>query len=112
MLHADVARGAVGVRASGSRSGRGSLCLESRFPQCCELERRVDMIGGELGELGDDLVCRQSTGKVFEHVVNSDPGVDEAWLPTPDARVGVDERVEIHFESVPGLLADVSGPSN
>lgn len=66
----------------------------------------MDMIGGELGELGDDLVCRRSGGEIFEHVVDGDPCTDEGWLPTSDAGTGVDECSEIHIEMVPVSFVD------
>ena len=65
-----------------------------------EHDRSLHVIGGEFGEVHDDLRCGHSVDEVFEDIDNSDSGADEAGLAGSHARPLIGQRSEVHGHTV------------
>jgi len=79
------------TRAAASRR-RG----EAVFTVGSEFECRSDVVAGEFGEVGDDLIRRHPRRQVLEDVVDRDARAHKGRFPAPNARPGFDQRHQLH----------------
>jgi len=92
---------ALAIRVRGGARGSRRTAASHRVSEAAfalggELERGSDVGLGELGEVGDDLLARHPAGEVLQHVVDRDPGADEARLAAAHPVAYIDQRRSLH----------------
>jgi hypothetical protein len=53
------------------------------FTGGCECKTRLDILPGELGEIGENLLHAHAGGEVGEHIRHGDAHSPDAWFATP-----------------------------
>jgi hypothetical protein len=53
------------------------------FTSGCECKTRLDILPGELGKIGENLLHAHAGGEVGEHIRHGDAHSPDAWFATP-----------------------------
>ena len=108
-------RGLVGAARSrfgefGTERGGGE---ELAFTVSGERQTRLDVLAGQLGEVGENLVLGHAGSQILQHVVNGNPHPADARLAAALARLNSDKVCVVHGGIVCGQIEfskDSSGP--
>ena len=74
--------------------------VQAAVPVCGERKARLNVVGGEVGEIVQHLGNGHATTEIIEHIGHRDPCATDAGLAAADARVDGDALKVVHHDKV------------
>lgn len=83
---------------TGFRQTEASRCRREEFAFTISREgqARLDILPGQLGEIGEYLILCHSRSEILKDIIDSDPHPPDTWLPATLAGLNGDEVAIVH----------------